>query len=149
MAVQLEEMGEQVALLGLMDTTIDYSRLSAEIDDEQDGSVYAEHVARTKDDNTPEESRAVWEKAQHVVSNNVYLAKQFTPSVYGGDVLFFNAIVPHNEFVSVIDPAVWKPFVLGKIDVHEIHCEHADMDKPEPLAVIGRALASRFEELQR
>ncbi|KAG0200114.1 hypothetical protein BGX28_006754, partial [Mortierella sp. GBA30] len=41
----------------------------------------------------------------------------------------------------------WKPFVLGKIWVHDIECEHTRMDLPEATAIIGRVLRQKLNEL--
>ncbi|KAF9110508.1 hypothetical protein BGX27_006274, partial [Mortierella sp. AM989] len=95
---------------------------------------------------TLEESKTVLRLGQHVRKNNMRLAEQYSPSVYTGDMLFFNATVPALENMPIIDPQRWEPFVAGKIDVHEVKCTHIEMDRPEHLAVIGRVLISKLEE---
>ncbi|KAG0344279.1 hypothetical protein BG005_001922 [Podila minutissima] len=148
MAVQLEKLGEKVDLLVLMDTTADYTRLSP-LDDDQCEASYAELLAQFDNKDTPEEGRALWEMAQHVVKNNAYLANQHSPSVYSGDVLFFSATVRADEASDIADPAGWAPFAQGKTEIHEVECKHLEMDKPEPMAEIGRVLYSKLEELQQ
>ncbi|KAF9173544.1 hypothetical protein BGX20_002851 [Mortierella sp. AD010] len=139
MAVQLNNLGEEVALLALMDSTSDYSKLS---EVELDGDFYAEHLARSSDKNTAEEGIALWERAQNSIRNNVKLARQFSPSVYGGNMLFFSA----TGSTPVLDPSCWESFTLGGIELCEIGCEHLEMDKAEPMAKIGRVLAVKLEE---
>ncbi|KAF9987716.1 hypothetical protein BGZ79_005192, partial [Entomortierella chlamydospora] len=146
MAVQLDKLGEKVALLALMDSKADYSALPDEFDDELDGAFYAEHIARSGDKGTAEEGKALWDKAQHVIRNNFKLAKQFSPSPYCGNMLYFSATVKSDESEPIPDPADWAPFVLGSIEVHEVDCEHLEMDKPEPMVEIGRVLSSKLKD---
>jgi hypothetical protein len=37
--------------------------------------------------------------------------------------------------------------VLGEIEVHDIHCLHEDMDRPQPAAEIGHILAHKLKLL--
>ncbi|KAF9109613.1 hypothetical protein BGX27_007414, partial [Mortierella sp. AM989] len=145
MAARLEELGEKVALLALMDTVAEYSMLSNDfdIDIDQNGDVYAEHLARCSNKNTLEEGTVVWEKARHIIRNNINLSKEISPSIYTGDLIFFRA----TDSASVIDPSIWLPFTCGTIVVHDIECKHLDMDKPEPMEEIGRILAKKLGEL--
>ncbi|KAI1288646.1 hypothetical protein EDD11_009741, partial [Mortierella claussenii] len=148
MAVQLEKLGEKVDLLVLMDTTADYTRLRP-LDDDQCEASYTELLAQFDNKDTPEEGRALWEMAQHVAKNNAYLANQYSPSIYSGDLLFFSATVHADEACAIADPAGWAPFAQGKTEIHEVECAHLEMDKPEPMAEIGRVLYSKLEELQQ
>ncbi|KAF9342653.1 hypothetical protein BGX26_007083, partial [Mortierella sp. AD094] len=145
MAVQLESLGEDVALLALMDSRAEYSTISVDIETTigQDGNTYAEHLSRSGNKNTLEEGKALWGRARHVIKNNLELLIQYSPPVYAGDLVFFSA----TKSELVIDPSMWKPFTLGTIEVHEVDCEHFEMDKPEPMAEIGLVLAMRLEEL--
>ncbi|KAF9343167.1 hypothetical protein BGX26_006143, partial [Mortierella sp. AD094] len=95
---------------------------------------------------TLEESRAIMKQVHHVTKNNLRLAEQYSPTVCTGDMLFFNATVKASEKMSVVDPQRWEPFVLGKIEVHEVKCKHVEMDMPEPMTEIGRVLNSKLEE---
>ncbi|KAF9097600.1 hypothetical protein BGX27_000940 [Mortierella sp. AM989] len=143
MAVQLENLGEKVTLLALMDSTSDYSMLPKNTEVGQDESHYSEHLARSSDRNTVEEGKELWRMTRDVYVNNMRLARQFTPSVYTGDMLFFRA----SESASTLDPSMWAPFTLGEIEVHQVKCEHLEMDKPKPIAEIGHILATRLEDL--
>ncbi|KAF9342341.1 hypothetical protein BGX26_007757, partial [Mortierella sp. AD094] len=127
-AVQLVNRGEEVAVLALMDSTPDYSMLSYDIEVGQDENFYAEHLARSSDNSTLEEGRELWKKAQDVYRNNLELTKQFSPSVYTGDMTFFSA----TGSTSVLDSLSWSRFTLGKIDMHHVECEHLEMDMPGP-----------------
>lgn len=91
--------------------------------------------------------RGLWEKVRHVVRNNIGLARQYTPLVYGGDVLFFSAIAQVDESMVLVDPQGWVPHVQGTVEVHEVDCAHLEMDRPEPMAKIGQVLAAKLEAM--
>ncbi|KAG0012115.1 hypothetical protein BGZ80_000193 [Entomortierella chlamydospora] len=100
-------------------------------------------------DLTLEGRRAIMEQGDRIKENNMRLFKQYSPIVYTGDILFFNATVngiKGSEIVPTVDPQSWKPFVLGEIEVHEIKCTHMEMDTPESMEAIGRVLNSKLEE---
>ncbi|MGA7488363.1 MAG: alpha/beta fold hydrolase, partial [Xanthobacteraceae bacterium] len=80
-----------------------------------------------------------------VMKNNTRLALSFRPQRFSGDMLLFAATRGEDP------PAVekWRPFVGGKIVVHEVDCEHVHMMKPAPLAEIGAVLASELEKHSR
>ena len=77
-----------------------------------------------------------------VMKQNSRLARNFVPRRFHGDVLLFAA----TQGDSRPEPDKWKPYVSGKIAVHEVHCEHVHMMRPIPLAKIGRVLANAFED---
>ncbi|KAG0352843.1 Alpha/Beta hydrolase protein [Gamsiella multidivaricata] len=147
MATQLERQGEEVALLALMDSTVDYSMLPDQIDPTQDEALL-EHLARSGDKDTAEEGRALWERARSVIRNNYRLAKKFSPDIYSGDLLYFSAAARSDPFTIRADPEGWRSFALGNLMIHEVECTHLEMDMPEPMAMIGCVLASSLEELR-
>ncbi|KAF9285295.1 hypothetical protein BGZ68_003984 [Mortierella alpina] len=155
MAVQLENQGEKVALLALMDTTANYTMLSNNFTKDKDGTKYFEHLARSLETNGAEGDenkgmgRGLWEKVQHVVRNNIGLARQYTPLAYGGDVLFFSAIAQMDESMVLVDPQGWVPHVQGTVEVHSVDCAQLEMDRPEPMAKIGQVLAMKLEAMQQ
>ncbi|KAG0195738.1 hypothetical protein BGX28_000703 [Mortierella sp. GBA30] len=116
---------------------------------EQDANHYAVHLARSRGKDSIEHGLELWEKTKPVVINNQKLARGFTPSVYGGDILFFRASVRWSRNAPLVDPASWTPYIRGKIEVHDVACEHLELDKPESIALIGSIVAARIEELQR
>ncbi|KAF9348047.1 hypothetical protein BGX26_000500 [Mortierella sp. AD094] len=140
-AVQLENLGEKVTLLALMDSTPDYSMISDDTEVDQE-DFYSKHLARFNDNSTTEEGREMLERVQDVYRNNIELTKQFSPSVYTGDMTFFSA----TGSSLVIDPLIWSQFTLGKIKVHQVECGHLEMDKPGSMSKIGAVLATELEE---
>ena len=77
-----------------------------------------------------------------VMKQNSRLAKAFLPRRFRGDVLLFAA----TQGDSRPEPHKWRPYVGGKIAVHEVDCEHVHMMRPIPLAQIGRVLANAFDD---
>ncbi|KAF8975161.1 hypothetical protein BGZ46_009381 [Entomortierella lignicola] len=141
-AVKLESLGKKVSLLALMDSQPDYNTLPEEVDADQEADAFVENLARTSDTNTIEEGSALWEKARHVLKNNIKLTEQYSASTFTGDMVFFSA----TESELIIDPSRWKKFTVGKIEVHQVKCGHLEMDKPSPMSDIGNVLAVKLEE---
>ncbi|GIF16349.1 type I polyketide synthase [Actinoplanes teichomyceticus] len=82
-----------------------------------------------------------------VMRNNLRIAGEFEPGVYDGDVLFFSA----DEQVTgtagtdlAVQPGkaeAWRPYVGGALHLHSVPCGHYEMTEPEPIALIGAAVA--------
>jgi thioesterase domain-containing protein len=77
-----------------------------------------------------------------VMKQNSSLARSFRPHRFTGDMLLFAATR------SEAPPATerWKPYVSGKIVIHEVDCEHVHMMRPVALTKIGAVLAREFEK---
>jgi thioesterase domain-containing protein/acyl carrier protein len=147
MAAQLEQQGEKVALLALLDTCLTYSELEGSAEELK--AIRNEFIASSGDENISNEEKHFWENTLKVYQNNDHLAKTFSPLTYGEDLLFFRATIPQGESSLLVSPDVWRPHVLGNIKVHDIHCTHEEMDEPAPAAEIGRILAQKLDELQK
>ncbi|MFE6104394.1 non-ribosomal peptide synthase/polyketide synthase [Streptomyces laurentii] len=86
----------------------------------------------------------------------VELRAGFTPRRFSGDLLLFVASGGSDGSGSRpgsggIPPAAlaekadrWRPYTDGTIAVHPVDCRHEDMLRPEPLAVVGGALAAHL-----
>jgi acyl-CoA synthetase (AMP-forming)/AMP-acid ligase II/thioesterase domain-containing protein/acyl carrier protein len=82
------------------------------------------------------------------------LYQKFTPETFAGDVVVFSAA--RSTGGSAIDRAalpakdsrrpwaLWKPFVLGTLDVVPIDATHEDITEPIHLLTVGRALEERL-----
>jgi enterobactin synthetase component F len=70
------------------------------------------------------------------------LARKFVPGTIDLDLLFFQATEHNGNLEGILDrsPHAWRPFVGGRIEVHELACHHEDVLNPEPAAKIGYAL---------
>ncbi|MFQ6392605.1 amino acid adenylation domain-containing protein [Nocardia sp. KC 131] len=162
MAVQLQEAGEEVALLSMMDSYqlsdewlehaipgvaeiigefgADLVADGAELDQTMNLSDAAEllrsqpgpFAALTVDD---------LERLYTGYTDGTVQAHGFRPRTFDGDLLFFTAADDENNRT---DPArcasAWEPFVTGEIHDHHLPCRHSAMTTPESLAVIGPVL---------
>ncbi|MFC3962646.1 amino acid adenylation domain-containing protein [Nocardia jiangsuensis] len=162
-ATRLQQQGEEVALLGLLDSY----RLSddlLELAMPSVAEIVAEFGGIAADDLDPELDLAGaaallreengpfaaltgehLERLYEGYRAGTVLAHGFRPRVFDGDLLFFTAA---EDEINRADPnrsaAAWRPFVAGAIHDHALPCRHADMTTPEALAVIGPVLRSRL-----
>ncbi|MFE6049723.1 amino acid adenylation domain-containing protein [Kitasatospora sp. NPDC056446] len=74
------------------------------------------------------------EAAAHTVA----LVEAVEPGRYDGDLLHFTATAGRDPDAPV--PADWHPYLTGRIDGHRIDCEHLDMTRPAPLAAVAEVL---------
>ncbi|MEV6772060.1 amino acid adenylation domain-containing protein [Nocardia sp. NPDC051030] len=81
-------------------------------------------------------------------TNGAMQAHGFRPRVFDGDVLFFTAA---DDEINRADPdrcaAAWEPFVTGVVHDQLVRCRHSGMTTPESLAVIGPVLRDHLAEL--
>ncbi|WP_028596506.1 amino acid adenylation domain-containing protein [Paenibacillus assamensis] len=76
--------------------------------------------------------------------NSVQLLKTFAPKKFEGNMLFFHStIIP--DWFEPIDPEMWLPYLGGKIERHDIECRHKDLCQPGPLDYIGKVIFSKLE----
>ncbi|MFD9004254.1 amino acid adenylation domain-containing protein [Streptomyces sp. NPDC059582] len=75
-----------------------------------------------------------------VMANNTALMMDFESPVYRGDVLYFNATLEDTSYAHL-----WRPYVQGSLEVHDVHATHHEMHMPAPVAeffeVVHRKLA--------
>ncbi|MEU5535590.1 beta-ketoacyl synthase N-terminal-like domain-containing protein [Streptomyces sp. NPDC020362] len=81
-----------------------------------------------------------------VMRNNLRISPQFSPGVYRGEVLFFSAT--EDAYADGADLAfaprkadAWRPYVDGSLTDHAVPCGHYEMTEPAPMAVIGAVVA--------
>jgi thioesterase domain-containing protein len=153
-ATRLQSEGEEVALLALLDSyPRDRKIAMPDLDEEQEEVLFAGAA-----DNTIRKMLDTLRREGHVLStlnehhfeaitdayqNNVRLMRAYTPRRFYGDVLLFVAMgeaKPPSE--------IWRPYVSGRIKVHQINCGHDDMMEPLPAEKIGSVLASELDNQQ-
>jgi enterobactin synthetase component F len=85
--------------------------------------------------------------------NHLALARQFVPGKIDVDLLYFQAMEKNGDLDGILDrsPTAWRRFIGGRIEVHELACNHEGMLDPVPAAQIGNTLRQRFSmpRLQR
>ncbi|WP_338895252.1 beta-ketoacyl synthase N-terminal-like domain-containing protein [Streptomyces sp. TG1A-60] len=97
-------------------------------------------------DATAPVSRAEATAIADVMRNNLRIAPQFSPGVYRGEVLFFTATEDARTDDADLALAAgkadaWRPYVDGSLTDHPVPCGHYTMTEPAPMAVIGSVVA--------
>ncbi len=150
MAVRLEELGEEVALLALLDGAPADRTTGADGVPEESTDTLAELLVSLGYD--PADPRALADleamlgDAAHalpeVFTGNRKLMDEHVPGRYRGDAVFFGATLdkpadwPYEE--------AWRPYVGGRIEHHRLACEHGAMTQPGPIARISSVLAEKL-----
>ncbi|MEU7144576.1 amino acid adenylation domain-containing protein [Nocardia sp. NPDC046473] len=164
----LDEAGDRVALLSMLDTRLIEGDL--EVADPTAGELLSAllgDAARVRDEVTAEQAAALLRAHQgrfasltaaHV--ERLYasylvcsrMGFRFKPRGYSGDLLYFTAetdsapVDEHGRIVSARGAAAWYPFVDGAVHEHFVACAHGEMTSPEALAEIGPVLSRYLEE---
>ncbi|MEU0052604.1 beta-ketoacyl synthase N-terminal-like domain-containing protein [Streptomyces sp. NPDC006309] len=171
MACALQERGERVELLAMLDAPQPHGmRYDAAAVERQVASLLmrvagpslgpgaaevpdvaavlaAIDAALTADPTSAPVTRAEAEAIAAVMRNNLRIAHQFAPGVFRGEVLFFSAAeeadtgFPGDLAVLPDKAESWRPHVEGTLHDHRVPCGHYEMTEPEPIALIGTAVA--------
>ncbi|MFJ1596418.1 amino acid adenylation domain-containing protein [Streptomyces sp. NPDC088261] len=163
-AARLEELGEEVALLALLDSyplpdgfvppaitgrevlTALLGGRGAGLDVRCAGTVpdAAElaTVLRAEDPILgalePAQAAAVVE----ATAGNLEMRYRYVPRRrFGGDMVFFNAARTPAAASGAVS---WAPHVLGRVEEYDVDCAHWDMTGAEPLREIGKVLAEEL-----
>ncbi|MFI1735533.1 amino acid adenylation domain-containing protein [Streptomyces acidicola] len=64
-----------------------------------------------------------------VLANNTALMMDFESPVYRGDVVYFNATLEDTSYAHL-----WRPYVEGTLEVHDVQVTHHEMHMPAPVA---------------
>jgi len=162
-AVQLQEQGEEVALLAVLDTFP--PSCAEEVLDEQ--RVLREFLGRLGHeipdrDLAPAELAAVLQQFSNPLSgfdesqisnllnvwrHNISLYQRFRPRRYTGKMVLFTATVGRTS--ESPDAQSWCAHVDGSIESHDIDCAHDDMMEETPMRTIGRVIAIEVELAHR
>ncbi|MBW0009716.1 MAG: alpha/beta fold hydrolase, partial [Pseudonocardiales bacterium] len=166
-ATELQQRGEQVALLGVLDAYPAcglYSRedtpaleerdilaamLGADADDREGEPLTfarALEVLRGQDRTFADLDERYLEAIIKVWINNYHIAVDFTPGGFRGNLLLFSSTIDRPEDAPT--PDAWKPYIDGEIESHPIVSTHDRMmTEPASTAQIGPILAARLEEV--
>ncbi|MCG1040188.1 amino acid adenylation domain-containing protein, partial [Mycetohabitans sp. B7] len=147
MAVRLEHQGEKVALLALLDSSPFAGKAFEEQGNQVDQAMVREvFAAHYGNELVSAMDERLLENTEEIAKNNVRIVRDYSPSQYGGDALLFRATVAEAGCEPLVKPDAWRPYVLGKIEVHDVHCSHGEMLKPEPTAAIASILACKLDK---
>ncbi|MEV6752604.1 amino acid adenylation domain-containing protein [Streptomyces sp. NPDC051214] len=156
-AARLEELGEEVALLALLDaypgSGAAKSRFRGEEGQESEGYGVlrqGEGQAQGGDVASLYRSSGMSEQAlanlETVVRNMSGFVPDHTPRPSRGDLTLFVAAADRSEDRPVAEAvASWRPYIEGAIESHEVPVGHYDMLKPEALSRITRVVARKLD----
>ena len=138
MATRLEEQGEQVSLLVLVDSYLyaDEDDDDAEADGEGAGQAHLVYGALA---NLAEDRLAA---VRRIVRNNSALMGRYRPKVFSGPATF--VLATEDRAPGTPGPEVWQDFVGGGIEVSRVAVGHYDLMRPEPAAEISAIIARRL-----
>ncbi|MEU3610352.1 amino acid adenylation domain-containing protein [Streptomyces sp. NPDC035033] len=147
LAVRLQEEGEEVALLAMMDSyPAEPGDTIGRYDDE--AAVLDEVAASMGHDRASlEAALAGLGDLDPAALCRTFVAAataltRHTPGVFDGDAVLFPATADPGHNPALAER--WQPYVTGRVEVHEVPCAHGEMTTPEPIARIGDVLAPRL-----
>ena len=164
-ATQLQQCGQQIALLTVLDSypTVAFSSRATDHDERalissligmfgcdpeslgDDACTHAQivQVLRSRGSTLASFEERHIAAVVEILINNTRLAPDFTPELFKGDLLMFNATTSRREVMPT--PDLWRPYVQGKIESHDINARHDLMTQAETLAQIGPILEARLQ----
>ncbi|MCZ4123115.1 amino acid adenylation domain-containing protein [Streptomyces sp. H39-S7] len=163
MATRLQQLGERVDLLGILDTypgqrmpPIDEQDVLADLlswvgyDRRYLGKAPLTHARVTEVLQRLGSAMAMLEERHitaisRIYANNSAMFNNFTPGHFDGSILLVVATLDKIDISPT--PESWRPYVGGTIETREIDRKHTDLMKPGPLAEIGRILAEKLESI--
>ncbi|QCX74845.1 Linear gramicidin synthase subunit D [Streptomyces sp. YIM 121038] len=149
-ATRLEELGEEVALLALLDAyphSSAKSRLRGENDQADDTGSDGYALLKRDEGGIADLYRSTGLGAQplanleKVLRNMAAFTPTHTPRPFGGDLLLFVATEDRPDDLPAAAAAdSWRPYVQGAVRPYDISAGHYDMLKPGPLSHVGRVV---------
>ncbi|MBQ1099160.1 amino acid adenylation domain-containing protein [Streptomyces sp. b94] len=78
-----------------------------------------------------------------VLANDMSIMMKYESPVYRGDVLFFSATLKDEMYDHL-----WRPYILGDIEVHDVRATHHEMNLPAPVADVFEVVNRKLAELE-
>jgi nonribosomal peptide synthetase DhbF len=134
-AAELERRGHQVAFLAILDSMPGqegFAQLAGRHLSEYREDIEDYFSQFVKTDNKEE----FLDTMSKVLANNQSVMAEFHSPVYSGDVLFFNAALKDEGSWAHL----WRPYVLGSIEEHDVQATHTGLHMPAPVAEIMKVI---------
>ena len=161
-AVRLQEEGEEVELLALLDAFPAEQWRGRPAPEEGDALTAVLRMAgfdrtgeRTRDDVLATLRRAgsplaglsehTLSKIVDIVPNHARMMREHRHRAFAGDLLFFTAAAPRAE--DWLTREAWQPHVTGTIANLDLDCTHPQLMQDRQLDEIAAVLAARLKEL--
>jgi thioesterase domain-containing protein/acyl carrier protein len=140
-AETLARRGHEIALVAILDsqpgghgwTEIHANKTQADYRDELE-DFFGQYIGT-------DNQQHIIDAMSKVMANNSNLMMKFASPVYRGDVLFFNATLK-DEFYDQL----WRPYVLGSIEVHDVRATHDEMNMPAAVAEVFEVINRKLTE---
>lgn len=137
----LDRRGHEVALVAILDshpgghgfTEIHEGKPLSEYREELD-EYFGQYVSTDGQDDFLDDMA-------RVLANNMNIMMKFESPVYRGDVQFFSATLKDDMYDHL-----WRPYVTGDIEVHDVHSNHHEMHLPGPLAEIFEVINHKLAQ---
>jgi thioesterase domain-containing protein len=145
-AVQLQEDGEQVAALIIMDGYPPHQHFPESSRKDPALADILDRARRNGDFSVvfSDEEFAILER---IYRNNVRIVQTHEFREFGGDLLLIAAAEDNPDTVSAA--ARWKPYVSGEISESSLPCEHLAMARPDMLAQAWHGITGWLETRRR
>ncbi len=134
-AARLQEQGEEVGLLAMLD--------SYPVSDVQEASSADVEKSLRREAGDFLLADQVIENVVRTYANNVRAAREFVPGVFRGSLVHFRATVGRTD--GAFTAELWRPHIDGVIEEHPVACGHEEMTRPDSLAAIAPVLAARLQ----
>ncbi|MEU7202334.1 amino acid adenylation domain-containing protein [Streptomyces sp. NPDC045470] len=161
-AVQLQEAGERVDFLALLDAYPSDQWRDQAVPKETDALTALLRMAgfERTDELTREDvletlrregsalaglSDRTLSAVVDIVVNNARLMREHQHRVFTGDALFFTAAAPRAEDWLTRD--AWTPYIRGGLDNHDVDCLHPQMTQPRWMDGIAAVVAASLAAL--
>ncbi|MFK4071529.1 amino acid adenylation domain-containing protein [Streptomyces sp. NPDC029674] len=152
-ATRLEEQGEQVQLLAVIDGYPEgfggaqYSNVEPETGGQDDTSApRASDLGLPPDESIGQDmDEGLRANMRQVIDNVGRLTPRHTPRRFQGDLLLFVAVEDRPaDTPAAVSGESWRPYVAGDIESHEVAASHYTMLQPAPSAQIGAVVADKL-----
>lgn len=169
MATQLQNQGEEIALLVMLDAYPNHFLPIKEAPDEQEALIALLALGGYDPDSmgggTLDISNAIdilrrdgsalasldeetILNLKETYVNSVRLLSAYAPKLFHGNLLFFRStIIP--DWFDPISPDSWLTYIDGNMEQYDIDCRHKDLCQPGPLTEIGQVLASKLQGIKK
>ncbi|GAA0495301.1 hypothetical protein GCM10010361_70880 [Streptomyces olivaceiscleroticus] len=134
LAVQLEQAGEKVALLAILDVPPVVDRADDVLPDGVADQVLADEIGQAGLPDT------TIERITAHIRHSIRLQGRFTPDTFGGDLLLCTA--GPSDLADR-----WRPYIGGRITTHDIDTTHYRMMRTPALRQLGPVLAAALADL--
>ncbi|WP_147137132.1 non-ribosomal peptide synthetase [Nocardia ninae] len=153
-AAELARRGFEVGFLGLLDPQpAQSSDAPPEIDQDEMKEAFTSWMSdRLGDQLAASQVAELTERLARMITNNIGLYHRYDSPFFSGDATIFCATVDAdgNSIAAATEhlTQLWRPHLGGVIETFEVAHPHADFDRDEPMAAIGRTMKTLLESAE-